>query len=322
MKNNSYDKKIFRLIYILNKLDGGNDIKTSELATEFNVTQRTVQRDLDLLNTAGFPLVNVDCGHKFMNGFALKKIAVTHEEKFMLNLFYQLFSKAGTPFDSVAKEFINKTLLISKNEHIDSNSKITQRHKKILKNEIQELSKSIEAKLESSSYSKEHRKKIEEYLIEIEHKIKKLAKKKNVDIKFKRTGRYDQSQPVAIITVPKTYFKDQYAKYDYNQHEKNRVFEIKFFLPNKYLRSFRIVLMADMFFKFWGPYIKNKKMTCFDDFASYLGFGTKEKEFNYNASYGNDKGILITRASISWREEIPMLKKTKNLDIQTKIENK
>ena len=56
MKNKNYDKKIFRLVSILNKLNGGGKVRSIELAEEFNVSIRSVQRDLDLLNLTGFPL--------------------------------------------------------------------------------------------------------------------------------------------------------------------------------------------------------------------------------------------------------------------------
>jgi hypothetical protein len=164
------------------------------------------------------------------------------------------------------------------------------------------------AKLEDLSYPAIYRKKIDEYLGEIENKINNLRKKKRVDIKFKRTGTYEQPKPVATIAVPKNYFKDPYAKLDFCEKEKDRIFDISFLLPNKLFRTFRTVLKTELFFKFWGSHIKAKKLTCFDKFAAYLGFTIEDKEFNYNASYGNDKGILITRASISWCEDIPMPK--------------
>lgn len=300
---------MFRLIYILNKLNSGIAIKTVELANEFNVTKRTVQRDLELLNIAGFPLDYSDSGHKFMDGFSLQKIAVSPEERFLINLFYRLFSKVGAPFDSVSKEFINKVLLMPKlNGHTLTN-KFSYKQKNVLKDEIQQLSRSLEAKLESLSYPHVYRRKIEEFLREIEDKIIKLRKEKGVAVVFKRTGLYDQPKPVATITVPKSYFKDPYSKLDFCENEKSRMFEVLFLLPNKIFRAFRVVLKTEMFFKFWGPHLKAKKITCFDDFVAYLGFSNKEKEFHYETSYGTSNAhaeALITHAGISWEKEIPM----------------
>ena len=69
-KNTSYDKKVFRLFFILNQLDSRKKISTGELAKEFNVSLRTVQRDIVLLNTTGFPIISLEKGyHSFMEGF-------------------------------------------------------------------------------------------------------------------------------------------------------------------------------------------------------------------------------------------------------------
>ena len=74
MKNNSYDKKIFRLMFILNRLSSKEAITTPGLAQEFNVTTRTVQRDLELLSQTGFPLFFDNGTYKFTDGFSIRKI--------------------------------------------------------------------------------------------------------------------------------------------------------------------------------------------------------------------------------------------------------
>ena len=49
-----YDKKLFRLFYILRKLSPeGNIVHLEDLCQEFNVTERTVKRDIELLRTYG-----------------------------------------------------------------------------------------------------------------------------------------------------------------------------------------------------------------------------------------------------------------------------
>ena len=70
----NYDKKFFRMMVILSELDAGKIVATSELAKRFNVSVRTVQRDMDLLNTVQYPIDVVDKGrYRFGNGFSLKK---------------------------------------------------------------------------------------------------------------------------------------------------------------------------------------------------------------------------------------------------------
>lgn len=307
MKNKSYDKKMFRLIHMLNKLNSGSLFRTSELADQFNVTVRTVQRDLELLNMAGFPLVYEDERYKFMNGFSLQKINVSPTERFLLNVFFELFSKAGEPLDSAAKGFLNKLLLAPKG--IGSGEGVDSRKKKIIKEEVKELAKSIEAKLEDLRYPPTINSKINEFLDDLGKRIETLRKKEKIDIRFKQTGVYEQPKALATISVPKNYFKDPYRKLDFNPREKYRLFEVKVFMPNKHFASLRAALKTDMCFNFWGPHLKAKKLACFDDFADYLGFGKKGKELHYEASYGTtneNADILITTAGMSWEEEIPM----------------
>lgn len=306
MKNKSYDKKIFRLLHVLQRLNGGDFFKTSELAQEFNVTRRTVQRDLELLNLAGFPIAYENDGYKFIDGFSLQKITVTPAEKFLLSSFFNLFSKAGAPLDGVANKFLSKLLAAPK---AGSSGNIDTRRKTIIKQEVEELAKSIEAKLEDLTFPTTFMKKVDEYLGVVEQKIMALKNKEGVDVKYSCTGAYSQRELVATISVPKAYFQDPYRDLDFMSQERNRLFKVRFLLPNKYFKSLRVVLSADLSFKFWGPHLQVKELTCFDEFAAYLGFSQNEKEFHYEASYGsknNRHEILITRASISWQEVIPV----------------
>jgi len=81
MSKKDYDKKIFRLISILNKLEQEGKISTRELAEEFNVSIRSIQRDLILLDTAGFRTDAISKGvYKFIDGMSLKKTSLSAEE--------------------------------------------------------------------------------------------------------------------------------------------------------------------------------------------------------------------------------------------------
>lgn len=307
MKNKSYDKKIFRLLHVLQRLNGGQFFKTSELAQEFNVTRRTVQRDLELLDSAGFPLVYENDGYRFMEGFSLQKITVTATERFLLKRFFNLFSKAGAPLEGVANSFLSKILSTPKDSSFTG--QIDSHRKAIINQEFGDLAKSIEAKLEDLRFPSAFKQKVDNFLSLIEGKIAALNVKQRAGIKLFHSGEYYQRKAVATIAVPKTYFKDPYQNLDFSKSSKDRVFEVKFLLPSKFFKSFRVVLKVNLNFKFWGPHLKAKTITCFDDFASYLGFTQDEKEFHYEASYGSktrQKEVLITRASISWQDVIPM----------------
>ena len=110
-KNKSYDKKIFRLVYILNKLDAGRKVSTRQLAEEFNVTLRTVQRDLELLNMTGFPLISLEKGaHSFLEGFSLKKVETTKEEASLLSFLHEIAKSLGESFEESFRGILHKVL--------------------------------------------------------------------------------------------------------------------------------------------------------------------------------------------------------------------
>jgi len=110
-KTKNYDKKIFRLLYCLNKLDRGGEISTRDLSREFNVSLRTVQRDLELLNMAGFPLAPSDKGiHSFAEGFSLKKLMLTKEEASLLSFMLEVSKSLGRDFEESFGQLLKKVL--------------------------------------------------------------------------------------------------------------------------------------------------------------------------------------------------------------------
>ncbi len=110
-KTKSYDKKIFRLLYCLNKLDRGGKVCTRELSREFNVSLRTVQRDLELLNMAGFPLAPSEKGaHSFADGFSLKKLMLSKEEASLLSFMLEVSKSLGRDFEESFGQLLKKVL--------------------------------------------------------------------------------------------------------------------------------------------------------------------------------------------------------------------
>jgi len=59
--NRLYDKKIFRILSILKKLKTEKYLLTADLASEFNVSMKTICRDIDLLRNIG---EGIDYNHK------------------------------------------------------------------------------------------------------------------------------------------------------------------------------------------------------------------------------------------------------------------
>jgi predicted DNA-binding transcriptional regulator YafY len=110
-KEKDYDKKIVRLMTMLNKLNGGSRILSGESAKEFNVTIRTIQRDIDLLCQTGFPVDMVRKGeYAFMEGFSLKKVMLTNEEASLLSFFHEMADSLGENFSKSFRGLLNKIL--------------------------------------------------------------------------------------------------------------------------------------------------------------------------------------------------------------------
>jgi hypothetical protein len=296
-------------MFILNRLSSRDQVTTASLAKEFNVTTRTVQRDLELLSIVGFPLLLDRGTYKFEEGFSLRKIGVTPEEKFLLLLFYKLFSQTERSFSATAKNLLDKVLVSSESKDILFNEISSQYKKKVLKDEFTNFSDLLVIKLENCAYPKFFIEKIDVILAEIKERMKRLNDRDKAGIQVEFTGQYENNKPVAIMRVPKSYFKNRTAKFDFSTHKKEREFLIKTHLPGKFRKSLRISLYLDMLFNFWGTHLKTRQITCFDSFAEYLGFGKDLKHFNYEYSYGGGRegqSVLVTRASVVWEKEIPL----------------
>ena len=104
-----YDTKLFRLIRILNEMDSAKAVHTTALSKEFNVSVRTAQRDINLLDKAGFPITSLQKGqYSFVDGFSLKKISVSHDEASLMALFYELSESLGGRFPKVYSGILKK----------------------------------------------------------------------------------------------------------------------------------------------------------------------------------------------------------------------
>ena len=112
-KDKNYDKKIFRIIHILNQLDSVGKVSTKLLAEEFNVNIRSIQRDLQLIITAGFPIVSDEENkgeYRFFEGFSLKKMMLSEEEASLLSFLYDIAHSLGPEFDDAFRGLFQKVL--------------------------------------------------------------------------------------------------------------------------------------------------------------------------------------------------------------------
>jgi len=110
-KSSSYEKKMFRLVYILSELNNGGSVTVKNLAKEFGVSVRTVERDINLLETTGFILDMVDKGkYKFYEGFSLDKTILTGEEISIISVMNEITSSLGERFEKSFKSLLARIL--------------------------------------------------------------------------------------------------------------------------------------------------------------------------------------------------------------------
>lgn len=79
--------RIDRLLAILLLLQHQHKIRTIDLATRFEVTERTIYRDIQALNEMGIPVVGIaGSGYELLETFRLPPIMLSHDEAIALSL--------------------------------------------------------------------------------------------------------------------------------------------------------------------------------------------------------------------------------------------
>lgn len=103
-------KKLNRLLYLLNILDSG-EIQVQREARELDVTERTIQRDINDIDAGGFPIYKAAPGvYKFIEGFSLKKMNLTEGEASLLLVMQDVISPLGKPFQDTLASLRQKVL--------------------------------------------------------------------------------------------------------------------------------------------------------------------------------------------------------------------
>lgn len=106
----SYDKTLSRLIMILHKLDEDERPTQKELATEFNVSIRTIQRDINRLHYFSIEK-NSDGTLQFIKGFSLKRTSFEDMEMMLVYLSLSMVTDISPEFNKSANSLISKLLL-------------------------------------------------------------------------------------------------------------------------------------------------------------------------------------------------------------------
>lgn len=94
-KKDSGDKKYFRVLNILNRLNEG-PVRLPDLAEEFGVSERSIQRDMERINLTGFHLDTPQKGvYTFATGVSLNSFNLSSEQLSVLVLMREMAGGMG-----------------------------------------------------------------------------------------------------------------------------------------------------------------------------------------------------------------------------------
>ena len=102
-----YDKTLTRLNTIIAKLNDGEALSVHELAKEFNVSTRTIQRDFNERLVSLYPIYQEKKLWKMQDGHKIEK-STAIEDTIILDILEKLTDGLGTKFSTKAKHLLSK----------------------------------------------------------------------------------------------------------------------------------------------------------------------------------------------------------------------
>ena len=100
-----YDKALTRLVSILTKLYNGDKLSVKDLAEEFNVSTRTIQRDFNE-RLISFPIYQENRLWKMQDGFKLEK-TTSIEDQVVLDIMEKMIENVGSKFSARGKKLLS-----------------------------------------------------------------------------------------------------------------------------------------------------------------------------------------------------------------------
>ena len=102
-----YDKTLTRLMIILQRLNDGESLSVKELAEEFGVSSRTVQRDFNEKLVPLYPIYKDKRKWKMEDGFKIEKTRDI-EDKIVLDIIERITDGIGGKFATKSKSLLSK----------------------------------------------------------------------------------------------------------------------------------------------------------------------------------------------------------------------
>jgi len=107
MKKHDYDKILFRLTSIWQRLREGEVLSVKDLSEEFNVSTKTIQRDFNEKLASKLPIEKTGHKWKAKDGFSLDK-NLSFEEDLVLDILKEFSSSMGNSFASKTTGLFSK----------------------------------------------------------------------------------------------------------------------------------------------------------------------------------------------------------------------
>jgi len=101
-----YDKILTRLTTILKRLNDGESLGIKDLAEEFNVSTRTIQRDFNE-RLISFPIVQINKKWQMEDGFKIEK-SVDMEDSVVLDIIEKITENIGGKFATKSNKLLSK----------------------------------------------------------------------------------------------------------------------------------------------------------------------------------------------------------------------
>ena len=102
-----YDKTLTRLNTIIAKLNEGEALSVKALAEEFNVSERTIQRDFNERLMSLYPIYQDKKRWKMQEGFKIEK-STNVEDTIVLDILEKMTDGLGSKFSIKAKQLLSK----------------------------------------------------------------------------------------------------------------------------------------------------------------------------------------------------------------------
>ncbi len=161
MKKHDYDKILYRLTNIWQRLREGEILSVKELAIEYNVSTKTIQRDFNERLITKLPIEKIGHKWKVKDGYSLDK-TLSFEEDLVLDILKEFSSTMGELFSTKTNNLFSKLQSSHKNPFY---SKIEIEDISLETDTIKNLRQSIEEKKQIEFYFKDKYRFIEPYAI-------------------------------------------------------------------------------------------------------------------------------------------------------------